>query len=459
MLGDVKQHPPTLPKPTLPELVRVGTGWVGRFPGEVTIKVVHLKEMRDEYTGEFTITCPTAGLLGDRLEWGRFNLLSSRTRSAIAKNLSTYVEGRWSEILDAFCHEVVVRERKGPALEHTDPNATRTPLRYLLRPLLPLGMPTLIYGEGGTGKSTLAAAVALSVQSGRSVFPGWETPEGSGKVLILDWEATREVWQDRLNAVAQGAELRPDSFAYRGCRRRLSDDAEAIGDLILDGGIQLVIVDAVNQAFGVSHQEADPAEAAIKAFTTIREVSGTDVTWLLIDHVTGETMREGQNGHTPLKAYGSVAKQWLARQQFYLAGEREASEFRQELVLKHTKANYAWKLPPLAMVIKRDNGAIRFEFGGHVTDSTLAAQLTLGQRITDALSDGPLSPEKLRDALGLNAKKGDRDKVTVTCSRMVTRGVLLKLPDGRLELDPGNKQEELSAEEAPPPVDPDEDRI
>lgn len=431
------------------ELTAVGTGWEGVFAGGVTIRCVHLKERSDEYTGEFTITLGT-----DRLEWGRFNLLSARTRAEIAKRLEVHVRGgRWAEVLDGFCHEVVRRERKGVPLEFTNPEAPRRSLAYALRPFLPYGMPTLLYGEGGTGKSTVAAAVALSLQTGKSVFPGWEPM--TMPVLILDWEATREVWEDRLNAVADGAGVKRQRIAYRPCRRRLADDAEAIADAVLDNGVGCVIVDAVNQAFGFAHQEQDPAEAAVKAFSTIREIAGADVTWLLIDHVTGETMHGQSNGQTPLKSYGTVSKQWLARQMFFLAGEREASETRQELVLKHTKANYSWKMPPLPMVIHREKGAgtLRFEFGGKVTDEALAAQLTLPQRITDALRDGALMPEKLREVLGMNGRKGDRDKVNVNLGRMVGRGVLIKLTSGAYELDPGNEQEDL---EVPPPVDEDE---
>ncbi len=436
-----------------PELERIALGWVARM-GAVTIKVTHLKEhlSSNSFDGELTISCPSAGTVDGVIEWGVMNLLAPRTREGIAKRLGERVTGDWGQYLDLFCREVVRLERQGEPLQRTDPEARSTPLRYLLGPMLPRGMPTLLYGEGGTGKSTLAAAVALSVESGSSVFTGWTVAE-TAPVLILDWEATREIWQDRLNAVARGARLSPRAVAYRACRRRLADDAEAIADLVTENGFGLVIVDAVNQAFGVAHAEADPAEAAIKAFTTIREVSGTDVTWLLIDHVTGEAMRQNGSGETPLKSYGSVSKQWLARQMFYLAGEREATATRQELVLKHTKANYSWKMAPLGIVIERQGEDIRFDFTEKITDESLAKQLPLPQRVLAELREGAQDPGALRSALGMKATKDDVARMLTALGRMVKRGLVIRLADGRYELDPGNVQEDL---DRPAPEDQEE---
>lgn len=437
-------------KPGAMELERIGMGWLGKFPGGVFIKVTRLREGSAGFVGEIEVTKKEAG--GSRvLEWGQFNLLAAATRVQLAKRIAEQSAGPWVAQLHEFCYEVVKAERTGPGIESTDKTVRGRTLRYLLKPFMPRGMATLVYGEGGTGKSTLAAAVAVSMQSGHSVFPDW-TVEESCPVLILDWEASKEVWEDRLNAVAEGAGLPAESVRYRACRRRLVDDAEAIAEAMSDlPGIGLVIVDSVNMAFGFSGEHQDPAEAASRAFNVIRQVSGTDIAWLLIDHVSGETMHNRSNGHTPLKAYGSVAKQWLARQQFYLAGEREATQTRQELVLKHTKANYSWTMKPMPMVIHREDGTIRFEFSEAIEDSELSQQLTLPQRITAVLRAGPTTVPALRQALSMDSKKADKDKVWVNLSRMVKRGAVQKVTGEKYQLDPGNRQEEL-----PPAADPDE---
>lgn len=426
-----------------------GMGWRATFPGYVTLQVTRLKESSSGFGCELTVS-----VRDSVLEWGQFNLLAAETRARTAKRLSERVDGPWAQRLNDFCYEVVQRERRGPDVVNTDPAAKPKPLRYLLRPFLPYGMPTLLYGEGGTGKSTIAAAVALSVQGGVSVFPGWEIQrEDTSPVLILDWEANQDIWSERIAAVAMGVGLEPVSVKYRPCRRKLVEDADAIAEQISEANVNLVIVDAVNQAFGYSNEHQDPADAANKAFNLIRQVSGTDITWLLIDHVPGENFRNQQNGQTPMKAYGSVAKQWLARQQFYLAGEREATETRQELVLKHTKANYSWKMKPLPLVIVRNGGgAIRFEFTEAVTDAELSAQLTLPQRIMNAVREGPKDPKAVREAVGLRATKADVARVFTALGRMVKRGELEKLADGTYQVSTMS-QEEI---ELPPPADPDE---
>lgn len=436
-----------------PELDRIGLGWQWKPRKDLTMKVTRLKEASGEFTGEITILCPDAGTVNGVIEWGRFNLMAAQTRNSLAKRLDARVEADWGQYLDLFCREVVRRERVGETIQRTDPRAQPQPLRYLYKPMLPIGMSTLLYGSGGTGKSTIAAAIALAVETGHAVFPGWERPM-TCPVLILDWEADKWVWQDRVNAIAQGLGIEPPALRYRSCRRRIVDDAEAIADAVIDEGIGLVIVDAVNQAFGVSgHEHSDPAEVAIRAFSTIREIvrtasptslNATEVTWLLIDHSTGADLQEGST--TPMKSYGSVAKQWLARQQFYLATEKEASETRQELVMTQTKANYAWKMRPLPMVIQREGGAIRFSFGGVVTAPELESQLTLGQRIIGTLSEGALPMDRIRILLGMDKRRNEAMKVTTTIARMVTRGDLMKLPDGRIGIAERHDQPEFDQE-------------
>lgn len=436
-----------------PELERIGLGWQWKPRKDLTMKITRLKEASGEFTGELTVLCPDAGTVNGVIEWGRFNLMSAQTRGSLAKRLNNRVEGDWDQYLDLFSRSVVNRERVGEKIQRTDPSARPQPLRYLYEPMLPIGMSTLLYGSGGTGKSTVAAAVAVSVETGAGVFPGWRKPV-TCPVLILDWEADKWVWQDRVNAIAAGIGITPPVIRYRSCRRRIVDDAEAIADAVIEEGIGLVIVDAVNQAFGVSgHEHSDPAEVAIRAFSTIREIvrtaspdqlDATEVTWLLIDHSTGADLQEG--GATPMKSYGSVAKQWLARQQFYLATEKEASETRQELVMTQTKANYAWKMRPLPMVIERVNGSIKFGFGANITAPELEAQLTLGQRIIQTLKEGGLPQDRIRVLLDMDKRRNDQMKVATTITRMLTRGDLTRLPDGRIGIAEKHDQPEFDNE-------------
>lgn len=78
-------------------------------------------------------------------------------------------------------------------------------VNYRLDPMLPLNMPVILYGEGGSGKSTFAAAIAVSVQSGIVVVEGFIPRRAN--VLYLDWEGDQDQINDRVRGVAAGAHV------------------------------------------------------------------------------------------------------------------------------------------------------------------------------------------------------------------------------------------------------------
>ena len=61
--------------------------------------------------------------------------------------------------------------------------------------MLYVGKPTILFGEGGVGKSSLAAAVAVAVQTGVAALDAWQVM-ASGNVLVLDWEGDGDDWND-----------------------------------------------------------------------------------------------------------------------------------------------------------------------------------------------------------------------------------------------------------------------
>jgi hypothetical protein len=414
------------PPPDKPDIKRSGLGYVGDFPGNVTIRATRFRESSDGVSCEMTITCPQ--VKGGILEWGRINLVAGQTRASLAKRLSERVEGDWRATLELFCHQVVQMEREGTQVEATDPEADDVPLRFLLHPLLPLGLSTLLYGAGGTGKSTVAAAIALSVQTGEEVVKGWN-PDEQAEVILYDWEADKERWQQRVNAVARASGIKPSKIAYRKMRRRLFEDMDAVAKNIEEYGFGLIIVDSVNRAFGVSHRESDPAENAIEAFDMMAE---HPVTWLLIDHITGD---ETKTGSIPLKAYGSIAKQWAVRQQFCLKREPDPMPGRIELVLHHTKTNYAEMMTPQGLYIAHGDRGIQVQLTDQLSSPELVDSLSMPQRVLRALKSGARSLEGLREQLGIDVKnKSDRDKLAVSVSRLIKRGELTRLQSGLLAL-------------------------
>ena len=93
--------------------------------------------------------------------------------------------------------------RAGPSAPSTATG--RRPLRpqppSLLRPMLYVGKPTILFGQGGVGKSSaIAAAIVVSVRTGVAALDAWEVVD-SGEVLVLDWEGDADDWNDAVDSI------------------------------------------------------------------------------------------------------------------------------------------------------------------------------------------------------------------------------------------------------------------
>lgn len=422
---------PVITGPTSPPTVeRVGLHYEAKYPEDLHFKLDHLVEARDTFDGELTIR------FGGRvLSWGRLNLLSMQSRNSLSKQLGEEVEADWKKFIDPFCKEVVRQEREGnptvTAVEHKPTNGHQ----FLLDPVLPLALPTVVYGPGGVGKSTLAAGMGFAVQTGVQVMPGWKPL--SGPVLILDWEGREEDWTERWQQIATGAGM--DSFPpfhYRACKRRLKDDAEYMAEEIARLGVALVIVDSVSLAFGTSsYAEADPADMALKAFAAIRELG--EVTWLLIDHVTGQLTNSDE---VSLKAYGSVKKRDLARQMFHVAGAKESTDGRQELVMTHTKSNYSARLNPFGIVINRSPGRLTFSRSQELSAPELIEKLAMTQRILTIIGRGAQTQAAIKDALGVGKDAKAQTSFRVAVHRLLEGGQVIRIPGDMLGLPLSREQ-------------------
>jgi hypothetical protein len=403
------RRPVLPPPPPKIELARIGVHWEASFPDALHFRLDHIVESRDEFSGELTIT-----LGGDVLSWGRMNLTSMPTRSTLAKQLSNKAEADWTKYLDLFCRSVVERERTPITPATFRGHRPREGAEYILEPIVPVGLPTVFYGSGGVGKSTLAAGIVVSVASGCEVFAGWKPL--SCPVLVLDWEGRPEDWTERVQEIATGCGIEFPEFHYMACRRRLKDDIEVVADEIAKHSIGLVVVDSCSLAFGLSsYSEADPAETAIKAFTAIRDLG--IVSWVLIDHVSGAVL---ENDAVASKAYGSVKKRDLARQMFHVAGSRGSSD-SQELVITHTKANYSGYLKPQGIRVDRREGSLAFTMTSELQAPELADKMPMSDRILELLKPGKQRAERLKEMLGIDPKdKRAQTLFRVSLHRLVT---------------------------------------
>lgn len=352
----------------------------------VALSVDRLTESRGELYGELTVEQAPEG----HLMCSRLSLSLQQSRNGAAGYLSRRSHGvDWAGLLEAFCLEVLRREREGVAPVKLGQRPPRESVDFVLAPILPIGKATILYGEEGTGKSTLAAAIAVAVASGTSTFSHWSVP-APRPVLVLDWEADSDDWNDLVCAVAGGIGIEaPDAIWHQSMAGPLTMDVHRLARLIAEHGAGLVIVDSVGLASPSSRDGADAAEGALRLFSALR-VLGT--TSLLLDHVA----KAAENG-SGSRPYGSVYKAALARATYELrASEESDPEGDRHLAMFHRKANTTARQAPVGIRVSRSAGEVLLTWEPvMLADDRIAKGASLVDRIRDSLGRGSLSVDEI----------------------------------------------------------------
>jgi DNA-directed RNA polymerase specialized sigma24 family protein len=408
---------------------RQGLGYVMQLPALATeLSIAYVRRSRGETHGELTVTC---GLPGTRsadghLHQATFNISGSEARNRLAKTLAlranTGDEIDWTDVLEDLCRRVLGAEREGEPVAKVGALPTPVAESFRLVPFLPEDQVTILYGDGGVGKSTLASAFAVSVETGVAMIEGW-TPR-KARVLYLDWEAGRNSLNRRVRGVAMGLHLpRVAQIDYLDCRRRgpLHGFAEHLAMTVDREHYGLVIVDSVGMAAGIGTEGGDANESALRLFSAFGYL-GTTV--LAIDHVNRSDAEADRKRSRP---YGSIYKSLLARSTWELRLSR-SSDVGQVMGLYNTKVNDSDMHAPVSLrVVHGEDGSISYE----QMDSMpleLSRSLTLEEQVASALASlGHLTPAEIADELELA-----ENKVRAVLSRYKAR--FNKLPSGKWEV-------------------------
>ena len=245
----------------------------------VRVKVSRIYQgSRGELYGEISVQhradLPVEGGYGWRhIVDSRYQLTSDRSRVEIAKRCESEVPGiGWRELIQEASINVLRRFRRGAEVldlsKWTPPKDS--PGGYRLAPLLAEGLPNMIFGDGGVGKSMVALWLSAMVTEGMQE-PFECMP---GNVLYLDWEMEAEETHGRLGRIAEGMGFpAPSRLFYRRCAGRLVDDVERLAETVESKGIDLVVVDSAVPACG-----GEPERTGVGARAVLRaETAGGDV--------------------------------------------------------------------------------------------------------------------------------------------------------------------------------------
>jgi hypothetical protein len=406
---------------------REGLGYVMQITDAATeLRCGATTRSRGELLAELSVSCALPGVASrtGHIFRGRFNFSSVRTRSELAKHLTARTPGSeldWQELLEQFCVGVLAGASEGQPFVRVGRLPQRLAERFLVDPLLPLGKPTILFGDGGVGKSYLAVGMAVSVESGYEIVPGFRPARGH--VLYLDWESDQADLDERVKAVSAGAEIEPPEITYRRCLGPLRAQLEAIARQVSAEDVTLVVVDSVGLAMGATSETGDANQGAIELFEAFAELGAgrvTPVTALAIDHVSKEASKnEGGAG----KPYGSGYKAFLARSTWELRqGKERESDGTMHLGLFHRKSNLSREHQPIGLRYTNEDGRLVYWQREPITEASLEKSLSQPDRIAAALREaGPLSDVDLADYTGI-----DISTLRAVLSRAMKKGRFAK---------------------------------
>lgn len=381
------------PKPTVQPY---GAGWRVSWQPNARLEIKGLRESRSD-----GIHAEVQAFWGDqRIEWDlSLNLGSSRTRDSFAKRLEEMTPPfDWKGAIRQAAEACIDAHRAGmpvESLEH-EPRTIQTP--WLLRPMLPEGLTTLLYGDGETGKSWIALYLAVCAALGKapSVDISASPPT---TVLYLDWECDRDTHARRVYQLCMEWPQRP-RILYREMHRPLVRDVERVQEICSEERVGLVVIDSLGWAVGGNMNEPEPA---IATMTAIRDLPGTKLALTHVSHA-GADSRNGSGG-----AFGS---------RYFRHGARMAWELKrneQNLGLYCRKSNVGRRPQPIGLAFEEvgEGGPVRYYSAPIQDDAELSGHLPIHEAIAAAIRrEGPMNVQDIADEV-----EESKDKVRTILNR------------------------------------------
>lgn len=363
----------------------------------LTFDVSRLRWERGELLGLLSVStdCADAKAVDGVLSVATFNLTSITSRTAWARHLEALAhapELDFGQALEELCQRAIKAEQAGRPpvllrnveLSSDDIGEVVTVAGF---PIL-RRHPTILFADGGTGKSTLALYFAGSLE------------RAGVSTLFLDWEMDCQDHRRQLERMFGRA--MPD-VKYRRCERPLAIEAEGLADYVHECGIEYVICDSI--AFACDGPP-EAAEVAARYFRALRQLK---VGSLNLAHVTKS---EGNDK----RPFGSTFWHNGARACWYAEQTDASTDNSIQVGLFNRKQSRGSRPAAIAFDIEYgpNNGSIMIHPADVADDAELSTKLPLRQRMQRLLQSGPRTiadiAEQLDakpDSVEKTAKRGD----------------------------------------------------
>jgi len=369
--GDSTADQIDLDEPTFDRTTEGHLSFTWGYPDNIQILISGLHESRKELWGLMTVVWKRDADTRRRvlLNRKRINFRSTSNAESHDRYLRKRLDRDWRSRLEYVAEICENQNISGAPAEWLNERPLPGPIQFHVSPLLELNEHTIVYGDGDSGKSTFALAIALSVANNATLLPGLSA-ETSGRVLYLDWETSAEVHARRMHGLMNGigADVPAQHLRYKRMHAPFADAIEEIRSEVTEHKINLVICDSASMASGGLISD----EVGVAGF--FLAARSLDTTILSIAHVA--------KTNDSRKPIGSSYWFNQARACWEVTHDQDENEPRYVLAINHRKGNNQQRQRAMAFRVEFDGDhSIQYHVTNPAANPTLNRTLSLPRRI------------------------------------------------------------------------------
>ena len=359
----------------------------------------------------------------------RFDLTSTTQKKSLVKQLEERWKDEswnWGDLIEQCSIAVLTHFRRGEQVIPIETNVTKlAPPEYVVYPIMPRMQPTILFGMGGVGKSSVAQLLAIHVLTAWYNNPfglrvGVKEPR---PVLYLDWETDEKTIAYTFTKLKNGLG-RPDCILhYRRCTQPFADDLAEIHKMVDQIKPEFLIIDSIGAAI---QTDLNAADGAIRLLT--KDIRQLKVTSLILAH-------QAKHGD-PKSPYGSIFFFNYARSVVEARKHQELGENRMEVGLFCHKANISQLFKPIGLEFCFEENETWISRTDVMNIPELESTMPIIDRICSTLARKPLTIEMLADEL-----QTSDSALSLILNNRADRFILL--PDGKWGVKTGRKEENV----------------
>jgi len=254
------------------------------------------------------------------------DLLSVSNRGSIIRALNDRVPLDWNTVIERIATRTISKLSEDESMVDLH-NYIDTPIpKWLLDPYVLGDGATILFGQGGLGKSLFVLALMITLQTDHEIV-GHTKKEKNHIGLYLDWEDSADTQGERFSMLLRGVGLKPQDYHmfYRACSSPLHDSITSIKRDIDKAKASYVVIDSAALACGGA---PDSSDSALNFFNALK---GLNAPSIIIAHQTKDMVKP--------YPFGSIFWHNSARCTWEIRSKGEPSDNKLPIQLFNRKSN------------------------------------------------------------------------------------------------------------------------